>query len=151
MMFKKEAPDEIVSLLGEGVEMVGEISFSNGLRVDGVVKGKIRSEAALVIGPKGRIEADVYIRRVSINGEFHGVIHASDRVEIHKEGKVYGDIFTPCLIIEAGALFDGKCNMSDRKATRAEEGSPQLKAVESTGDMTKVPPQAVGQEKAWPK
>ena len=151
MMFKKESPDAIVSLLGEGAEMVGEISFSNGLRVDGVVKGKIRSEATLVIGPKGRVEAEVHIRRASINGEFHGVIYASDRVEIHREGRLYGDIFTPCLIIEAGALFDGKCNMSEKKLAKPEESGPQLKAVETSGDLSKAPSHAVGQEKAWPK
>ena len=148
MMFKKETPDEIVSLLGEGAEMVGEISFSNGMRVDGVVKGKIHSEAVLVIGPKGRIEAEVQIRRVSINGEFRGAIHASDRVEIHREGRVYGDIFTPCLIIEAGALFDGKCNMSVQKVAKPEGGGSQLKAVEASGDAKRAPSQAIGQEKA---
>jgi len=116
MKFKKEDQDEMTSLLSEGVEFVGDLSFTLGLRVDGVVKGKVRSESILIIGPKGRVEAEVSIKRISINGEFHGVIYATDRVEIHKDGKVYGDINTPCLIIEAGALFEGKCNMSDRKA-----------------------------------
>ncbi len=134
MMFKRETPDQIVSLLGEGAEMVGEISFSNGLRVDGVVRGTIRSEAVLVIGPKGLVEAEVFIRRASINGEVRGIIRAADRVEIHREGKVFGEIFTPCLIIEAGAHFDGKCNMTDRKPVRKEElAPPQLKAVEPAG------------------
>jgi len=116
MKFKKEEQDEMTSLLGEGVEFVGDLSFTFGLRVDGVVKGKVRSESILIIGPKGKVEAEVSIKRISIDGEFHGVIYATDRVEIHKDGKVYGDINTPCLIIEAGALFEGKCNMSDQKA-----------------------------------
>jgi len=150
MKFKKEVPDEILSLLGEGVEMVGEISFTHGLRVDGVVRGKIRSEASLVIGPNGKVEAEVAIRRVSINGEFRGTIHASDRVEIHKEGKVFGEIFTPCLIIEAGALFDGKCNMSEGKLSRADEGS-LLKAVEGKGGEGLAAAQVVGDEKPWLK
>jgi cytoskeletal protein CcmA (bactofilin family) len=114
MKFKKESTDEILSLLGEGVEFQGELSFTHGIRVDGIVRGKVRSESCLIIGPKGRVEAEVAIRRVSIDGEFHGIIRASDRVEIHKEGKVYGDIYTPCLTIEAGALFEGKCNMNDQ-------------------------------------
>jgi cytoskeletal protein CcmA (bactofilin family) len=118
MKFKKDEQDEMSSLLGEGVEFVGDLSFSMGLRVDGVVKGKVRSESMLIIGSKGRVEAEVSIKRIAINGEFHGVIYASDRVEIYKDGKVYGDIYTPCLIIEAGALFEGKCNMSDRKASQ---------------------------------
>jgi len=66
------------------------------------------------------VEADVAIRKALISGEFRGAIHASDRVEINKEGKVYGDIYTPCLIIEAGGLFDGKCNMSEQKAAAGE-------------------------------
>ena len=142
MMFKKESSDEIVSQLGEGVEMVADISFSRGLRVDGVVKGKIRSESLLVIGPKGRVEAEISIRRISINGEFRGVIRASDRVEIRKEGRVFGDLYTPCLIIEAGAIFDGKCNMSDLKAAKPAEGPSALKAVESADDSSKISSQA---------
>lgn len=119
MKFKKENADEILSILGEGVEFQGELSFAHGIRVDGAVRGKIHSESCLVIGPKGKVEADVAIRRISIHGEFRGSIQASDRVEIHRGGKVYGDLFTPCLIIEAGALFEGKCNMDESRAGRA--------------------------------
>jgi cytoskeletal protein CcmA (bactofilin family) len=123
MIFKKEAADEVMSILAEGVEMVGDLSFTHGFRVDGVVKGRVNSEASLFIGPKGKVEAEVRIRRISINGEFRGIIHATDRVEIHKEGKIYGEIFTPCLIIEAGALFEGKCNMSDHSTPEPSTGA----------------------------
>jgi cytoskeletal protein CcmA (bactofilin family) len=143
MKFKKEAPVEIQSLLGEGVEMTGELSFTQGLRVDGVVRGKVRSEGSLVIGAKGRVEAEVIIQRISINGEFRGAIHAVDRVEIHKDGRVYGEIYTPCLIIEAGALFEGKCNMSDQKGIRSEEKA-QLKALNS-GESSGAPQASAGE------
>jgi cytoskeletal protein CcmA (bactofilin family) len=126
MKFKKAAGDEILSVLGEGVELQGELSFSGGLRVDGAIKGKIHSEGVLVVGPKGKVEAEVHVQRASLRGEFHGVIHASDRIEIHTEGKVHGDLYTPCLIIEAGALFEGKCNMGERKGDAS-----ILKAVEN--------------------
>jgi cytoskeletal protein CcmA (bactofilin family) len=121
MKLKKESPDEIVSILGEDVEVAGEISFTRGLRVDGVVKGKLHSEAMLQIGPQGRVEGEAVARKVSVSGELRGLVHASDRVEIRKEGKIYGDVFTPCLIIEAGAVFEGKCNMSERKAEKSED------------------------------
>ena len=123
-IFKKESPDEILSLLGEGMEMVGEISFAKGLRVDGVVKGKVRSEGSLVIGAKGRVEAEIFIQRITINGEFHGIIHAADRVEIHKDGRVYGELYTPCLIIEPGAFFEGRCNMTEKSTGKSAQDSP---------------------------
>jgi cytoskeletal protein CcmA (bactofilin family) len=132
---KRKTTDNIVSLLGKGAEMTGEIAFTNGLRVEGVIKGKVRSEATLVIGPGGLVDAEVSVRRISINGEFHGVIHAADRVEIHKDGKVVGDIFSPCLIIEAGAIFDGRCNMSDeKKPALLKNDAPAVKAAESDKD-----------------
>ena len=125
-----------MSLLGEGVEIQGDLSFAHGIRVDGMVRGKIRSEACLIIGPKGRVEAELAIRRVMINGEFHGAIHASERVEIQKEGRVYGDVYTPCLIIEAGALFEGKCNMHESKAQQSQsagQGSPAASVQSGDG------------------
>jgi len=128
---KRKAADEIISLLGKGAEMTGEISFTNGLRVEGTIKGKVRSEATLEIGPSGKVDAEVNIRKISVDGEFRGVIHASDRVEIRKNGKVFGDIFSPCLIIEAGATFDGRCNMSDEKQKAGKDESTPLKMAGS--------------------
>jgi cytoskeletal protein CcmA (bactofilin family) len=112
---KGKSVDEIVSHLGEGTELTGELCFTKGLRVDGVVKGKVRSDAILEIGPAGKVDAEIEVRKILIRGEFRGAVHASDRVEILKDGKVFGDIFTPCLIIQAGALFEGRCNMLDQK------------------------------------
>ena len=116
---KGKSSDDIISLLGEGTELNGELTFTHGLRVEGVVKGKVRSEALLEIGPAGRMDAEIEVRKIMIRGEFRGAIHASDRVEIMKDGKVFGDIFSPCLIIEAGAFFEGRCNMLDQKKTQA--------------------------------
>jgi cytoskeletal protein CcmA (bactofilin family) len=142
MNFKKGTSEAIVSLLGEGVEIVGEVSFTQGVKIDGVIKGNVKSDASLVVGSKGRVEADISARRISIGGEFRGTVHASERVEILREGKVYGDLYTPCLIIEAGAVFEGRCNMS--KAPRAEEGAV-LKVVESPSEGAK----STGNERQW--
>ena len=115
MQFKKgKSADDIASHLGEGTELNGDLTFTHGLRVDGVVKGKVKSEALLEIGPAGKVDAEIEVRKILIHGEFRGAIHASDRVEILRDGKVFGDIYAPCLIIEAGALFEGRCNMLEQ-------------------------------------
>lgn len=126
---KRKKEDEIISLLGKGAEMTGEISFTNGLRVEGTIRGKVRSEAILEIGAGGIVDAEVNIRKMYIDGEFRGIIHASDRVEIRKNGKVFGDIFSPCLIIEAGATFDGRCNMSEERQKAEKSAGAPLKAA----------------------
>jgi cytoskeletal protein CcmA (bactofilin family) len=131
MQFMKgKATDEIVSFLGEGAEFAGELSFARGMRVKGLIKGKVRSEATLEIGPGGKIDAEVLVSRILIGGEFRGIIRASERVEILKDGKVYGDIYTPCLIIAAGAFFEGRCNMSEKNAF-IKDGGASLKTAES--------------------
>ena len=135
MQFNKgKAADEIVSHLGEGTELTGEITFTMGLRVDGAIKGKVRSDAILEIGPAGKVDAEINVRKILIRGEFRGAIRASDRVEILKEGRVFGDIFAPCLIIEAGALFEGRCNMLNQKTEPQKSAGPDpAKTSQSQG------------------
>jgi cytoskeletal protein CcmA (bactofilin family) len=133
---KGKETNEILSFLGEGAELSGEISFTKTLRVNGVIKGRVRSESTLEIGPGGRVDAEVSIRKISINGEFRGVIQASDRVEIHKDGRVFGDIYSPCLIIEAGAIFEGRCNMKEANKTAGKEEKALLKRVDSESGNT---------------
>ena len=121
---KGKSRDDAVSLLGEGVEFAGELTCTNNLRASCVIKGKVRSDATFEIGPGGKVDAEVAVRRIVIGGEFHGTIRASERVEILKEGKVFGEIFSPCLIIEAGAIFEGRCNMSDTRPQGLDAGVP---------------------------
>ena len=136
---KGKAADEIASTLGKGAEMTGEVIFTNGLRVNGVIKGKVKSEAILEIGPEGKVDAEVIVRKLIVSGEFRGIIQASDRVVIHKDGKVFGDIFSPCLIIEAGALFDGRCNMSASKTAKTKEEGGSSKSLDTaTGRPTQI-------------
>ena len=147
MKLKRERNDEIRTILAEGAEFNGELSFTHGLRVDGVVRGKVKSDACLFIGPAGKVEAEVLIRRAMINGEFRGALHAVDRVEIHREGRVYGDLYTPCLIIEAGATFDGKCNMSEERAAALDQDRPK-QAMDRDPEPAKIAGQASGSEKS---
>ncbi|MDR0311832.1 MAG: polymer-forming cytoskeletal protein [Acidobacteriota bacterium] len=112
-LLKGKSSNDGGSQICEGVELSGDFNFSKRVYIGGVVKGKIRADALLEIGPTGRIEAEAEVRRISIQGEFQGTIRASERVEIHKEGKVQGEIFSPCIIIESGAFFEGQCNMGE--------------------------------------
>ncbi|MGE0130049.1 MAG: polymer-forming cytoskeletal protein [Blastocatellales bacterium] len=112
-----DAPTDLRSFLGEGTEISGEIRFSEIMRVDANISGTITSDSgSLLIMERGRVKATVQAGIVEVSGIVEGTITARNSVKIHSTGRVYGDIYTPALIIEHGAVFDGKCHMLDNKS-----------------------------------
>jgi cytoskeletal protein CcmA (bactofilin family) len=128
-----DLPSDIRGFLGEGTDINGEVKFSEILRVDGKVSGKVISDnGSLLVGETGHVKATIEAGSVSVSGVIEGTITATTRVEIHSKGKVYGDIFTPNLVIEHGAVFDGKCHMGDRHSlvdSKNREAAPELKSL----------------------
>lgn len=111
-----EEPTDLRSFLGEGTEINGEVRFSEIMRVDSHIFGTIVSDSgSLHIMEKGRVKATVQVGSVEVNGIVEGTITAKNSVKIQSSGRVYGDIYTPALIIEHGAVFDGKCHMLENK------------------------------------
>ncbi|MDP3286186.1 MAG: polymer-forming cytoskeletal protein [Desulfobacterales bacterium] len=104
-----------VALLGVNTVFEGRLSFHGTVRIEGHFKGDISSDGTLVIGEHGIIEADINSSCVVISGEVHGNINADSSIEILAEGKVYGNIFTPSLIIHEGVIFEGRCRMDKTK------------------------------------
>jgi cytoskeletal protein CcmA (bactofilin family) len=99
--------------LGAGIELVGEVSFKESMRIDGHFQGKISSEAGkLIVGDKALVGADVMVATVQIQGTVNGNVTASQRVELGRNSKVIGNIQTPVLTVEEGAVFDGNCLMT---------------------------------------
>jgi cytoskeletal protein CcmA (bactofilin family) len=111
-----EEPTDLRSFLGEGVEITGEVRFSEIMRVDSHISGIIVSDSgSLLIMEKGCVKATVQVGVVEVSGIVEGTITAKNSVKIHSTGRVYGDIYTPALIIDHGAVFDGKCHMLEAK------------------------------------
>jgi cytoskeletal protein CcmA (bactofilin family) len=112
---KKKDWDEakISGYFDEGSEFNGELKFRGSFRVDGAFKGKIDSEDVLIIGDKGKVEAEVNAGFVIINGEFRGNINAAERVEIHERGRVFGTIVVPKLVVVEGAYLQAHCQTSE--------------------------------------
>ncbi|HZF38471.1 MAG TPA: polymer-forming cytoskeletal protein [Blastocatellia bacterium] len=111
-----EEPTDLRSFLGEGTEITGEVKFSEIMRVDSNISGTIVSDSgSLLIMEKGCVKATVQVGVVEVSGIVEGTITAKNSVKIHSTGRVYGDIYTPALIIDHGAVFDGKCHMLESK------------------------------------
>ena len=106
---------ELNGFLDHGSSFKGELEFEDTMRIDGRFNGKIVSKNELIVGESAHIDADIHVGRIAISGTVVGKIVADQRVEIHRNGKVYSDIDTPALIIEEGAIFQGNCVMGDKK------------------------------------
>jgi cytoskeletal protein CcmA (bactofilin family) len=129
MKKKTVKPDEskVTGFFGRDTELRGELSFNGIFRIDGRFQGKIDSDAVLLIGENGRVEADIKVSAAVINGEVKGDIHASEKVEINAKGRVFGSITTPRLTIEEGAHLEATCQttegapMPERRSLQAED------------------------------
>jgi cytoskeletal protein CcmA (bactofilin family) len=106
---------DLNGFLDRGSSFKGELEFEDTMRIDGRFNGRIHSKNELIVGESAHIEGEVEVGRIAISGTVVGRIVATNRVEIHRNGKVYSDIDTPALIIEEGAIFQGNCVMGDRK------------------------------------
>ena len=96
------------SLLGPSLLVKGEISGNEDLCIDCAVEGIVRlNERMLVIGPAANVKADITAGDVVIRGNLRGNVRAKGRIEIGNNGSVNGDLRTPQVFIEDGALFKG--------------------------------------------
>lgn len=96
------------SYLGPGLQIKGEISGNEDLKLDSKVEGLVSIGGfRLTVGPGAHLSADIIAREAVVFGEVHGDISAADRIEIMKSASIVGDITTGKIIIEEGAYFKG--------------------------------------------
>lgn len=114
--------------VGNGTVLTGETDFQSMLRIDGHLTGKVFSESGtLIIGSTGRVDANISVASALVNGTVNGDIIASEKIELGRTARVVGNIQTPRIVIEDGAVFEGGCTML--KAKEALD-----KRVSSTGN-----------------
>lgn len=103
------------TVIAEGSELEGKLTFSGTATVNGKVRGEIVSTGCLIVGEKAVVNASIRAGVVHIAGEVVGDVTAAERLELHARCRVYGDVESPIVVIEEGALLEGQCRM-DKKA-----------------------------------
>ena len=125
MFERKKSPPQkrIDSLIGAGTTVDGDVTFSGGLRVDGAVHGKVATvdnqPATLVVSEEAKIEGEVHVSHVVINGAVSGPVHANDYLELQAKARVNGDVTYRTLEMHVGAVVQGKL-------VHAEQGSAAI-------------------------
>src|SRR5579859_2578576 len=108
---KTGSSEEWTGFIDQGVSLEGTLTLTGTFRIDGNVKGSIISEQTVILGEGAKVEGQIEGNRVVISGRFDGVIFAKGRVEIEAKGVVTGEVHSPCMVIEPGGIFDGRCHM----------------------------------------
>ena len=131
-MFGKKSTtpqSRIDCLIGSGTVIEGDLTFDGGLRVDGRVHGCVMSvegkPGTLVLSEEARIEGEIRVSHVVINGTVVGPVHAADYVELQSKANVTGDVYYKTLEIQLGAVVQGRLvNQDDIKAEKIVKFKP---------------------------
>ncbi|MDT8439454.1 MAG: polymer-forming cytoskeletal protein [Wenzhouxiangellaceae bacterium] len=111
------------TLIAAATELVGNLTLSDNLHVDGRLQGDVVSESGVVVGKQGRIQGTVKARHVVVSGHLEGSVHCA-RLEIIDGGQLDGDVHVGELVIESGGRFNGSSEIvaaaedSSRKSTK---------------------------------
>lgn len=115
MLFGKKGnkpQNRIDSLIGPGTRIEGDVTFSGGLRVDGHIKGNVVAAgdqpSTLVLSDQAKIEGEIRVSHVVVNGAVIGPLHAREYLELQGKSRVTGDVHYKTLEIQLGAVVEGK-------------------------------------------
>jgi cytoskeletal protein CcmA (bactofilin family) len=115
-LMEEKAIDEnkLTGFFDKDTEIKGDLSFEGSFRIDGRFIGKINSDSVLIVGENGKVDADIKIGNIIINGEVKGTIQAKEKVEINATGRVIGTVITPKLAVEEGAYLEANCQITNQ-------------------------------------
>jgi cytoskeletal protein CcmA (bactofilin family) len=150
----------LTTFIGEDVEFEGTLRAKDTLRIEGRIRGQIKSDNTVIIGQNADVEADIQSKNVIIIGALSGNVDASRQLVVNKSGRLKGNVSTPSLVIEPGALFNGRTKMvrpevaAQAKTAEAESkplmasGKPVPTAAKASGNGT-ANRKAEGSAKTW--
>jgi excisionase family DNA binding protein len=139
-------------ILDVDATMQGSLVFSDpvNLRINGEFDGNLTTKGSLTVGETASVKAQIKGENVIISGKVNGTIKA-DNVKLFSTAEVYGDIQATKVSIEEGAIFDGRCHMSDNKVSLSEISdylSVEKQKIMEWVETDKIPVEKEG-KKLW--
>lgn len=118
------------TVLAEGCRINGNLFVITTTRIDGEVKGDIKGESNITVGPNGSIEGNINLPDVIVFGKVQGNIKA-ERLELRRGSIVNGNLKVSTVTTEYGAVFNGKCSMKGDDSD-IEEASDRSEIMETS-------------------
>jgi cytoskeletal protein CcmA (bactofilin family) len=113
-------------ILSSDVEIKGSIKFQKELLIDGKVEGEINSDGVLTIGENADIRGEIKTKSITVYGKVQGNITVAERCELKSKCTLQGDLKAARLIIEEGATFIGKSEVTSGSLPKAALGRPEV-------------------------
>jgi len=128
------------AVIGPGITIDGDISGKENLLIEGKVKGRIHLAAhEVTVGQSGEVNADVSAKLIRVAGKVCGDMTAKEKIVINSTGNVRGNIVTPRILLEDGAIFKGSIDMGPGEAATAQTASSVARTAVKPGN----PPELV--------
>lgn len=115
-----------LNIVGAGTSIEGDVISSGDIRIDGSLKGTVKTRGKLVVGPSGNVEGEVYCQNADISGSIRGKVNVTELLSLKGTAKLSGEISTGKLSIEPGADFSGSCSMGVVKEIQHEQSDDEL-------------------------
>ena len=112
----KNGKSQLNGFLDAGSHLRGDLHFEDTFRIDGKLTGKVDSTGDLYVGERGEVEGEVKVGRLFVSGRVQAIVQAQ-RVEVAPGGQLRGEVETPTLVIDEGAIFEGQSRMVERAAS----------------------------------
>lgn len=108
------------AVIGRSIRIKGDLCGDEDLRIEGDVSGTVElKNSNLTIGKEGKVRADVYAKSIAVDGTTEGDLYATERVVVHINAQVRGNITAPKVGIEEGARFKGSIEMDPDAVEKA--------------------------------
>ena len=109
------------NILARGTKIKGDLETEGDIRIDGSVIGKILAKGKIVVGSGGYVEGEVVCKTIDVSGEVKANVQSGALTSLKATAKVTGNIVTPKISIEPGALFIGECKMDSAGKLQGDE------------------------------
>ncbi|MDX1394342.1 MAG: polymer-forming cytoskeletal protein [Gemmatimonadota bacterium] len=114
----------MVSVIGPGMEIVGDIKCDGTVRVEGKVEGSIKATKSVVVGTGGRVSGDIETQDVVVAGTIEGTVVGASRVELQETCKVKGDIRSRRVKLDEGGCVEGRLHMGSEASSKGSGPRP---------------------------
>lgn len=100
-----------LTLIAANTSFEGKIKTEGSIRIDGKFVGDINAKANAAVGITGTIDGTLSARSITVAGKVSGTIMAAEKLVLEAKSIMQGDIRAAKLVVDEGAMFDGKCDM----------------------------------------